>query len=365
MLSTPLTTMPKPWKAADMLQASHWTRRLTGTEQAGILKGLKIFLASGIPITKAIASDFPFENIEKLITDIYREIYAEFGIIVMKDFPIQGLTETEIQAMYWGFTNQMGLLRPQGKDSGLIKHVKDSGGAYRNATGRGYNTNSELDFHTDLSDIVGLLCLQEAKSGGISRVSNSLAIYERMQRETPELAKVLTDPIHYSRQGEEAPSEQPFYSTPIVSFADGWFSCRYVRNHTRHAHRHEGAREASPEQIAAMDRMDELANSPEMVFDMRLEPGDFQLLNNHVTLHSRTAFEDYDDPAKKRSLLRSWICNPNSQPLSSALEEAYHDTRAGAVRGGIKGAEFDVDKIDYTRRAATYHGMLIDDRALT
>jgi hypothetical protein len=114
-----------------------------------------------------------------------------------------------------------------------------------------------------------------------------------------------------------------------------------------------------------MDRVDELANSPEMVFDMRLEPGDFQLLNNHVTLHSRTAFEDYDDPAKKRSLLRSWICNPNSQPLSPTLKEAYHDTRAGAVRGGIKGAEFDVDKIDYTRRAATYHGMLIDDRALT
>lgn len=364
MTSISQPTMPKAWTAADLRQSSHWTRRLTAAEQAGILKGLKAFLASGIPMTKAIASDFPFENIETLLADIRHELYSEFGLIVMKDFPIQGLTEQEIQAMYWGFTNQLGLLRPQGKDSGLIKHVKDAGGTYRNATGRGYNTNSELDFHTDLSDIVGLLCLQDAKSGGISRISSSLAIFDQMQRETPDLAQVLMEPIHYSRQGEEAPSEQPFYATPIVSFADGWFSCRYVRNHTRNAHRHEGAREAAPEQLAAMDRMDALANSPEMVFEMRLVPGDFQLLNNHVTLHSRTAYEDYEDPAKKRSLLRSWICNPDSQPLSAALADAYHDTRAGSVRGGIKGAEFDADKVDYTRRAAAHHGMPIDERAL-
>lgn len=364
MSSATVHQMPKPWKAADLKQSAHWMRRLTQAEQAGIRKGLDAFLASGIPMTQAIGADFPFENINTLIADIRRELYSEFGMIVLKDFPIKGLTEPDIQAMYWGFTNHLGLLRPQGKDSGLIKHVKDAGGAYRNATGRGYNTNSELDFHTDLSDIVGLLCLHDAKSGGVSRVCSSLAIFEQMQHETPELAKALTDPIHYSRQGEEAPSEKPFYTTPIVSFADGWFSCRYVRNHTRHAHRHEGAREASPVQLAAMDRMDTLANAPEMVYEMRLEPGDFQLLNNHVTLHSRTAYEDYDDPAKKRSLLRSWICNPDSQPLSPALAEAYHDTRAGAVRGGIKGADFSADKIDYTRRAAAYHAMTIDDRAL-
>lgn len=364
MSSTLSHQMPRAWKASDLKQSSHWTRRLTQEEQAGILKGLHAFLASGVPMTQAIASDFPFENIDTLIRDIRRELYSEFGMIVMKDFPIKGLSEPEIQAMYWGFTNHLGLLRPQGKDSGLIKHVKDAGGAYRNATGRGYNTNSELDFHTDLSDIVGLLCLQDAKSGGISRVCSSVAIYEQMARETPDLAKALTEPIHYSRQGEEAPSEQPFYTTPIVSFADGWFSCRYVRNHTRHAHRHEGAREASARQLAAMDRMDELANSAELVYEMRLEPGDFQLLNNHVTLHSRTAYEDYEDPAKKRSLLRSWICNPDSQPLSPDLAEAYHDHRAGAVRGGIKGADFSADKIDYTRRAAAYHGMAVDDRAL-
>ncbi len=357
--------MPKAWKATDLKRTRHWIRPLTEQEQSGLRKGLEGFLSKGIPLTSAIASDFPFEETTVLIDDIRRELYQGFGLIVIKNFPIKGLSESDIQAMYWGFVNLLGILRPQGKDSGLIKHVKDMGGSYRNATGRGYNTNAELDFHTDLSDVVSLLCLQDAKSGGMSRVCSSRAIFDIMTQETPHLAAALTTPLDHSRQGEEAANETPFYAAPIVSFADEWFSCRYVRNHTRHVHRHPGAKEPSPIQLQAMDRMDALASSPELVVEMRLEPGDVQLLNNHVTLHSRTAYEDYEDPLRKRSLLRAWICNPDSQPLSQALTEAYHDTRAGAVRGGIKGAQFDTEKIRYTRLAAAHHEMLMNGRALS
>ncbi len=357
--------IPQAWKAIDLQRTRRWIRVLTDKEQAGIRKGLDSFLTKGIPITSAIASDFSFEETTQLVDDIRRELYEGFGLILIQQFPIKGLSESDIQAMYWGFVNLLGILRPQGKDSGLIKHVKDMGGSYRNANGRGYNTNAELDFHTDLSDVVGLLCLQDAKSGGMSRVCSSRAIFDIMTQETPELAAALTIPMDHSRQGEEAPNEKPFYAAPIVSFADEWFSCRYVRNHTRYVHRHPGAKEPSPIQLQAMDRMDALANSPELVIEMRLQPGDLQLLNNHVTLHSRTAYEDYEDPSRKRSLLRSWICNPESQPLSAALSDAYHDTRAGAVRGGIKGTQFDAEKVCYTRLAAAHHKMLINDCALS
>jgi hypothetical protein len=66
------------------------------------------------------------------------------------------------------------------------------------------------------------------------------------------------------------------------------------------------------------------------------QPGDILLLNNWVTLHRRTAFEDDDDPAKRRHLLRLWLAMPNSRPISPLFLENYGATAAGAVRGGMR-----------------------------
>jgi hypothetical protein len=44
-----------------------------------------------------------------------------------------------------------------------------------------------------------------------------------------------------------------------------------------------------------------------MFLDMDLQPGDIQLLSNHTNLHARTEYEDYEDLAKRRHLLRLWL----------------------------------------------------------
>src|SRR5690606_35740608 len=91
-------------------------------------------------------------------------------------------------------------------------------------------------------------------------------------------------------------------------------------------------------QREALELVDKLANSDEFMLDMMFEPGDIQLINNHVLIHGRTAFEDYDEPERRRHLLRLWLSMPNSRPLSPAVAASWHDIRPGAVRGGI-GAE--------------------------
>ncbi len=349
---------PKPWLAKDIRQSTKWIRPVTEQERAGLLEGLSAFLASGKPLEEASGADFPFENIKQLIQDIHDQLYKGFGLIVLKAFPIEGLDEESIKKLYWGFTNYLGVLRPQGKNSALMNHVKNAGGVYRAVGGRGYNTNSELDFHVDFADYVGLLCIQDAKSGGISKACSSRALFETLKQQRSELAQALETPLYYSRQDEHGADELPYYPTPVVAFEQGWFSCRYTRNHIRYAHRHEGAAAPSPTQEAAMDWIDQAAQSDEFTFDMRLVPGDLQILNNHVVLHSRTAYEDHDEPEKKRSLLRAWIATPNSQPLSPLMQQAFHDHRAGAVRGGIKGQEYDEKKQAYTREAAAFHTMI-------
>ncbi len=349
---------PKPWRAAEVADGSQWIRQLTEAEQKGFLRGLEAFEASGKPLHSSVGSDFPFENLDQLKADIEDALYRRLGFVLLRGMPLDGLSVPRIEALYWGWCNHLGVLRPQGKDSGLVKSVRDAGGTYRSATGRGYNTNAELDFHTDFADYVTLLCINAARSGGMSRISSTLAARQKMEREAPELVKELFEPIHYSRQGEESPEQRPYYRAPTFSEQDGWFSCRYSRNHTRHAHKFDGVPHPRHTQLAAMDLLDKTAGDPELVLEMALRPGDMQLLNNHVTLHSRTAYVDYEEEDRKRHLLRAWIATPGSQPLSPLMEEAYLDSRAGSVRGGIIGKAYDADKQAYTRNAAAFHGML-------
>ncbi|MBW2315173.1 MAG: TauD/TfdA family dioxygenase [Deltaproteobacteria bacterium] len=63
----------------------------------------------------------------------------------------------------------------------------------------------------------------------------------------------------------------------------------------------------SSDERTLLDLYEEIAASPALYFDMDLEPGDIQWLSNHVILHARTAYDDHDDPAEKRHLLRLWL----------------------------------------------------------
>ena len=69
-------------------------------------------------------------------------------------------------------------------------------------------------------------------------------------------------------------------------------------------------------QKEALDLFDEISFLPELSLDMMLEPGDIQFCNNYSVMHSRTSFEDFEDPALRRRLLRLWLKMPNARKLS-------------------------------------------------
>src|SRR3546814_12223791 len=78
------------------------------------------------------------------------------------------------------------------------------------------------------------------------------------------------------------------------------------------------ARRLTPEDVEALDYFDSLANDPELRLDMEFKPGDMQFLHNHTLLHDRTAYVDWDEPEKKRHLLRLWLAAPNGRELPAA-----------------------------------------------
>jgi hypothetical protein len=223
----------------------------------------------------------------------------------------------------------------QTKKGNLVARVEDLGLALTSPAVRGHQTSAELPFHCDRADRVLLLCVRTARSGGRSRVVSSIALAEAMWAEAPAFAERLHHQLPQDRRGEEAPGEPPYSCMPIFSERNGVFVARYLRRFIHDSQRHPDAPRLTSDDIAALDKLDALIERDGMALEMPFEPGDIQILNNNVILHSRTAFEDYDEPDRRRLLLRVWLSHRSARPLPESFAELYGTTDAGAYRGGV------------------------------
>src|SRR4051812_22468397 len=68
----------------------------------------------------------------------------------------------------------------------------------------------------------------------------------------------------------------------------------------------------------------EVARLPGMALNFALEPGDLQIANNLSTLHQRTEYVDFEEPEKKRHLLRLWLASNQARPLAADFEERFN-----------------------------------------
>jgi hypothetical protein len=279
---------------------------------------------------------------------------------LLKGFPVDRWSEDETRLAYWGMGLHVGVARTQNRASDILNDVRDVGSVYKTTNGRGYNTNASLDFHMDSCDVVGLLCRRAARQGGESKVVNSIAVFNEMQRERPDLAELLRGPFYFSYQGAQDPAQPPYYCCPIIGNHPACFAMRTNRKNIIAAQRDfDDVPRLSAAQNEALDLLDQLMTDPRFCFSMSLEPGDLQLLNNYVTIHSRTSFDDYEEPDQKRHLLRLWLAVPNAQPLPANWLEYFGDVRAGAVRGGLRGSHRSASFDAYEKRQAAHMGMVL------
>jgi hypothetical protein len=303
--------------------------------------------------------DFDLGSAWTSIAASLREVRDGTGFAILRGMPRDGLTADEFELLTWAIGLHAGVARPQGKASQFLSAVRDAGVVYRTGKGRGYSSNADLDFHTDSADIVLLTCYNVARSGGMSMVSSSVTAHEVLAAERPDLAELLHQPHYFSRQQEEATDETPFYSNPIYDERDGLLFSKWNRNRLRSAQAIEGVPALTAQQVDALDLLDDVLRRPSVMHAMYLRPGDMQILNNHVTLHSRTEFEDHEDPALKRCLFRLWLAPPNGVALPESWRPAYRSVAAGSVRGGIIGQAYDEARRAFEVRQAADLGMTI------
>lgn len=324
------------WYGPAMARRAHeWTYCLSAREIAELESAAGRWTHPPRELTDISADGFKLPTLGAKLRALRRELIQGRGFALLRGLRVERYSEHEAQVIFCGLGSHLGVARSQNAQGQLLGHVRDLGVSSQDPEVRIYQTRERQTFHTDSADVVGLLCMQNAKLGGDSLLVSSSAIYNEFRRQWPELLAPLLQPIATDRRGEVPAGLSPYFLIPVFNYHERYLTATYQRQYIDSAQRFADAPRLSALHVRALDRFDQLANSPELHFSMRLEPGDMQFVYNHALLHDRTAFEDWPQDEHKRHLLRLWLAIPGDRPLPACFVSRYGSIKVGN-RGGVR-----------------------------
>ncbi len=302
---------PSAWTASEMARSDVWVYRLTDDDVAELESALGAVRARGLGIPAIGKADFPLPRFGATLAGILHELESGRGFVLIRGLPLARFSEADASLIYWGIGMHFGGPVAQNAMGDVLGHVVDLSRDYQNDhAARGYQTRSYLPFHCDQGNVVGLLCYHPAKAGGLSCIASSVAIHNEILARRPDLAEALYQPFHIDARAEEAAGTAPYFIEPMFQLHRGRPFFQHGRTYVKSGQRFREVPRLTPLQVEALDMVDALAASDAFRLDMDFRQGDMQFLNNHVTLHSRTAYEDHGEPERKRRLLRLWLMTP-------------------------------------------------------
>jgi len=305
---------PAGWYPDDISGSSDWIHTLNEVEIAETMDAVQAVSARDLDIRDIGRDDFSVPTLTTGLDEICDELMQGRGFAMIRGLPLDGLGRAEIAAAFWGIGRHIGRPISQNGQGHLLGHVKDLGGDYGDARTRGYLTNARMAFHNDQCDILALCCLHPAKSGGDHAICSSVTLYNELLQRRPDLMQELDYAFYRSRSGELPPGEtEPWQRQRVFNFEQGYFAARGVGAAIVKAQDIPGVPALTEAQKEALELFRTLA--PELSVEIPFEQGDIFLLTNHVTLHSRGAFEDWAEPDRKRHLLRLWLDTDGARPL--------------------------------------------------
>ena len=327
---------PAAWKGPEIdRRRDAWLREFTEAELAELDAAVREHFAAGREMGDITPATFRLPTLSKTLEKVLDSVLHGVGFTLLRGFPIQRYTTAEAAVAYLGIGSHLGSFRSQNAKGHLLGHVRDLGMDINKPTTRYYQTNRELEYHTDSCDIVGLICLKTAKSGGESRLVSSVTLHDEMLRRRPDLWRQLFNPMPTDRRGEIPPGMKPWFDLPVFNWHKGELSTIYAGQYIRSAQKNfPEARRLTALEHEAIDMLDALSNDPELNLSMEFRPGDMQFVHNHQMLHSRTDFEDWPEPEKRRHLLRLWLAPAGARELPPAYAQRYGSITPGN-RGGI------------------------------
>ncbi|KAL1393955.1 hypothetical protein HDK64DRAFT_13868 [Phyllosticta capitalensis] len=332
-------TGPTVWNADNYKNnPERWTHPFSEEEVAELSAAADKFIADGIPLTGISKDNFIIPKLSQNMIALRKELLDGKGFILFKGFPVQQWGIHKSAVAYMGLGCYLGYFVSQNGLGHVLGHVKDVGDDPTQIDSvRIYRTTARQFFHADDSDIVGLLCIARALEGGESDLVSSHNVWNVLQKERPDVARTLTEPIWYfDRKGETSQGEEDWICTSVFYLETGpnprvyskW-DPYYVRSLTRFSDKGI-IPPLSDAQVEALTVLEETCQR--LALHMILEVGDIQFLSNEHVLHARTAYKDYPPPAPRRHLMRLWLSTPQSE---GGWRLPFHDADE-KKRGGIQ-----------------------------
>lgn len=321
------------WHGPAMAARDDWIHIFSAAEVAELERVADT--VAGQDIAGLSAPDFALPVLEPILQRIRADVVDGRGFALLRGLPVSDWTRERTAYAYWAIGTRIGVPVTQNKVGNVLGHVTDVGGDADHPNQRGHQSADALPYHTDIgAEIVGLLCLHGAQSGGESGVVSAAALWNELVAQRPNLAEVLTHPFYYDRRNEEVDGQDPWYQMPVFMPAEGRVVACYVPRFIRSAQRFDALPRLTDQQREALDLVQTLADDPRFKLEMDFRPGDIQLVNNLVLLHSRTAYEDWPEPERRRHLLRLWLSVPDGWPMPDAYHARYGtDPETGRPQG--------------------------------
>lgn len=257
-------------------------------------------------IAQIMPADCRHPALDADLERVFDEIQAGRGIVIVRGIPVAEHSVEAVSRMFWALGAHFGRGVSQSAIGDVLGYVRDETLPGGEESARGYTSRRELSLHTDLGQIVGLMCVRQARGGGESQYAAGLAVHNEIAATRPDLLPVLYRGFPYHRRGEQAADAAPItpYDIPAFSMKDGEMSVFMVREIFNAAFR-DLKRAFTPEEIEAIDLFRRTAQR--LQFETRLEAGEASFLNNYTVMHARSEFEDWDEPERKRLMLRLWL----------------------------------------------------------
>jgi hypothetical protein len=329
-----------------MRQNLRWVKRFPAVVLQQIDAALQ--KTESVDWRKISRSNFPLPGAEAFFDEVREELENGSGMVKMRGLDVSRYSQEQLRRVWYGLGAHLGTPMFQNFRGEVMREIKDEGagvgaklyGATVDDSGKQFLSSGartlspgQLRFHTDRCDVVGLLCVRQASEGGVSKLASSATVFNEILKRRPDLHALLCKPIPRSRFGEEAGGEHVAYDLPVFGVRDSKLTSHYSLTYIENAQMLPGVRKLTDAEREAIQMLMDVAE--EKCFEMRFEPGDIQLLNNHVVYHGRTAFKDDVQKGQDRMLMRLWLSMPNSRALPADHAVLWGDVGAGKPHGGI------------------------------
>ena len=297
---------PMAWRGSDIKSKDEIAFDLTRSHVAALEDVLLRVRNAGLALREIGPDHCRHPALDADLARVFDEIQHGRGIVILRNLPVEGHPVEDVSTMFWAVGAHFGRGVSQSALGDVLGQVRDETPPGQAESARGYTSRRELSLHVDLAQIVGLMCVRQARTGGYSQYASGLAIYNEILATRPELMPILCRGFPYHRRDEEGPAQARItpYDIPVFSRRAGKVSVFMVREIMNAAFR-ELRRAFTPEEIDAIDTF--RATAQRLQFETRLEAGEATFLNNYTVLHARSEFEDWEEADRKRLMLRLWL----------------------------------------------------------